>query len=91
MNLYITKSKRKNKKYDLLDSNTKYLLSFGASMYSDYTIHKDEARRQRYTTRHKKHEDWTANGVQTAGFWARWLLWNLPTLQDSIRDVNKKI
>ena len=41
MNLYITKSTRKNKKYDLLDSNKKYLLSFGASLYSDYTIHKD--------------------------------------------------
>ena len=69
----------------------KYLLSFGASMYSDYTMHKDEARRQRYITRHKKTEDLTASGVQTAGFWARWLLWNLPTVQDSIRDVNKRV
>ena len=33
MNLYITKSTRKNKKYDLLDSNKKYVLSFG-----DYLI-----------------------------------------------------
>ena len=88
MNLYITKSTRKNKKYDLLDSNKKYLLSFGASMYSDYTIHKDEARRQRYITRHQKNEDFNKTGRYTSGVWARWLLWNLPTLQDSIRDVN---
>ena len=57
MNLYITKSKHKHEKCDFLDSNQKYLLSFGASMYSDYTIHKDEARRQRYIARHQKNED----------------------------------
>ena len=90
MNLYIKKSTRKNKKYDLLDSNKKYLLSFGASLYSDYTIHKDEARRQRYITRHQKNEDWTANRVKTAGLMSRFLLWNLPTLQDSIRDTNRR-
>ena len=86
MNLYITKSKHKNKKYVLLDSNKKYLLSFGASMYSDYTIHKDE----RYISRYKNTEDWAANGIQTAYFMSRFLLWNLPTLQDSIRDTNRR-
>ena len=68
MNLYIKKSTRKNKKYDLLDSNKKYLLSFGASLYSDYTIHKDEARRQRYIARHQKHEDFNKSGLYTSGF-----------------------
>lgn len=57
MNLYITKSTRKNKKYDLLDSNKKYLLSFGHSQYEDYTIHKDQTRQQRYISRFKKNED----------------------------------
>ena len=41
MNLYITKSKRNNKKHDLLDSDKKYIIAFGASLYYDYTIHKD--------------------------------------------------
>ena len=63
MNLYITKSTWKNKKYDLLDSNTRYLLSCGASMYSDYTIHKDEARRQRYISRHQKNQDFNKKAV----------------------------
>ena len=67
-----------------------YLLSFGASMYSDNTIHKDEVRQHRCITRHKKNEGWTTNRVQTAGFWSKHLLWNLPTLQDSIRDVKKR-
>ena len=46
MNLYITKSKRKNKKYDLLDTDKKYLLSFGDSRYQDYTMHKDDDRKK---------------------------------------------
>ena len=46
MNLYITKSKRKNKKYDLLDSDKQFILSFGDSRYQDYTMHKDDDRKQ---------------------------------------------
>ena len=46
MNLYITKSKRKNKKYDLLDSDKNYIISFGDNRYSDYTMHKDDDRKK---------------------------------------------
>ena len=90
MNLYITKSTRKNKKYDLLDSNKKYLLSFGDSIYSDYTMHKDPQRQANYSSRHKKMRDWSKSGIYTAGFWSKRLLWNLPALTTSIRDVNKR-
>ena len=62
-------------------------------MYSDYTIHKtihkDEARRQRYIARHQKNEDFNKSGFYTSGFWAKHLLWNLQTLEASIRDENK--
>ena len=63
MNLYITKSKRKNKKYDLLDSDKKYIISFGASLYSDYTIHKDSDRKTNYLSRHKTNENWGVTGL----------------------------
>ena len=89
MNLYITKSTRKNKKYDLLDSDKKYLLSFGHSQYEDYTIHKNQTRQANYLSRHGK-EDHSAKNVISAAFMSRWLLWNLPTLTASIRDVNKR-
>lgn len=89
MNLYITKSTRKNKKYDLLDSNKKYLLSFGDNRYQDYTIHKDPKRQANYLSRHKN-ENWNKSGIYTAGFWSKHLLWNLPSLTESIRDVNKR-
>ena len=90
MNLYITKSKRKNKKYDLLDNNKKYLLSFGDSRFEDYTMHKDPQRQANYLSRHKANENWNKSGIYTAGFWSKHLLWNLPSLTESIRDVNKR-
>ena len=90
MNLYITKSTRKNKKYDLLDSNKKYLLSFGHSQYEDYTIHKNQTRQANYLSRHKKNEDWNKSGIYTSGFWSKHILGNKETLQASIRDVNKR-
>ena len=88
MNLYITKSKGKNKKYDLLDSNKKYILSFGDNRYSDYTMHKDDDRKN-YLSRHGK-EDHSAKNIKSAAFMSAHLLWGKPTLQASIRDVNKR-
>ena len=90
MNLYIAKSKRKNKNYDLLDSDKKYLLSFGDSRFQDYTMHKDDDRKTNYLSRHKTNENWGVTGIKSAGFWSRWILWGKPTLQASISDVNKR-
>ena len=93
LKLFITKSKKENKQFDLLNENKEYILSFGAKGYSDYTIHKDFERKQRYINRHspvKTNEDWHKSGLYTAGFWSRYLLWNLPSLRDSIKDVNSR-
>jgi hypothetical protein len=38
---------------------------FGAAGMSDFTKHKDEARKQRYVYRHKNNEMWTINQVLT--------------------------
>ena len=54
MNLYITKSKINNKKYDLLDSDNKYIISFGDSIYQDYTMHTTIDRTTIYLSRHGK-------------------------------------
>jgi hypothetical protein len=63
---------------------------FGARGYSDFTRHGDTARRRRYIMRHEAREDWTEHGIKTAGFWSRWLLWNKPTLSESLTDINRK-
>ena len=60
---------------------------FGASGYSDFPTHKDEARKQRYINRHKNNEVWSKSGIDTAGFWSRWILWHLPTIKESYNDI----
>ena len=63
---------------------------FGAMGYQDFTASKDEKRKASYLARHKTSEDWTLTGVDTAGFWARWILWNKPSITASIRDINQR-
>ena len=88
INVTIQPSKKKGKKYDAV-VNDKKTVSFGAKGYSDYTIHKDPERKKRYDQRHKKNEDWS--DPTTAGFYAKNILWNKPSLQASIADVNKRM
>lgn len=66
------------------------VVNFGASGYEDFTTHKDRARMERYTKRHAPTEDWTKKGLSTPGFWAKHLLWNKPSLDQSIKDVEGK-
>ncbi len=61
---------------------------FGAKGYSDFTIHKDEARKQRYINRHSSNESW--NNPQTAGALSRWILWNKTSLRASIKDFKAR-
>jgi len=63
-------------------------IHFGDSNYSDYTIHKDESRRQRYIDRHRKSEDW--ENPMTGGTLALYILWNKPTINAGIADYKKK-
>jgi len=84
--IVISLSKIKNKKYTATINGT-FHVNFGARGFQDYTQHKDPKRKERYIKRHQKSEDWTINGIKTAGFFSRWLLWNLPTLQESANDI----
>ena len=88
MEIVISKSTNKNKKFDAFIDGKK--ISFGAVGYSDYTIHKDPERKERYIARHKKNEDWNKSGIKTAGYWSKHLLWNKDTLTKSIDDISKK-
>ena len=88
MEVVISKSTNKNKKFDVVVDGKK--ISFGAVGYSDYTIHKDPERKERYITRHAKREDWNKSGLKTAGYWSKHLLWNKDTLTKSINDISKK-
>ena len=81
-------SNRKNKKYMVILKNK--TIHFGAKGYSDFTKHRDVDRKRRYDARHKTNENWTSSGINTAGFWAKWILWNKPTIRGSMNDIRKR-
>ena len=83
------KSNKPNKKYYIITNNDKKVY-FGQAGASDMTIHKDEQRKQRYINRHKNNENWSKSGIDTACFWSRWLLWNLPTKKNSYMDIKRR-
>ena len=89
MKVTLLKSPRRDKKFRVVFSNGKHV-DFGQIGYSDYTIHKDPERMKRYINRHKSREKWGIRGVQTAGFWSRWLLWSKPSLTEAKVLVQKK-
>lgn len=84
----LSRSTRAGKKFMINVDGTK--VHFGAEGYDDYTTHKDNDRKERYLARHKSREDWAKSGIKTAGFWSRWLLWNKPTIQGSIKDIEDR-
>ena len=87
---YILKpSTRKDKKWMIITPENKKI-HFGQEGYSDYTIHKNDIRKKSYIARHQKRENWTKSGINTPGFFARWILWNLPSLMNSISDTERR-
>ena len=89
MDIVISKSTNKSKKYDaVIDGKKK--ISFGEKGASDYTKHKDEERKLAYIKRHTPNEKHGLDGVKTAGFWCRWTLWHKSTIKESVADINKK-
>ena len=81
--MHVTRSSRKDTTY-MVRVNDR-LIHFGARDYEDFTTHGDDRRKANYLARHRN-ENWADE--DTARFWARWILWNKPTMAESTRDVN---
>ena len=102
IHIKLFKSPLKNKKYRMLfyvlDNNKKLQKTkhtdFGGvktdgTPHSDFTMHKDEARKDRCLMRHvKNNEDWSK--FLTAGASSRWMSWNKPNTRDALEDHAKK-
>ena len=91
MRVVITKSILAGKKMTAVfyDGDKKVkTIHFGQAGASDFTIHKDEARKQLYIDRHRKRENW--NDPMTAGALSLYVLWNKPTLSASIADFKRR-
>jgi len=92
MKVVIKRSPKHDKKlvaifYDQYGVKTK-TTHFGAKGMSDYTIHKDPIRKERYIERHKNRENW--NDYFSAGALSRWILWNKSSLTPSIADYKRR-
>ena len=97
MKVILAHSNKRGKKWMVTFSDD-VSVHFGAKGYSDYPKHQDEERKQRYIQRHggskeglsSTKEDWSKSGIRKAGFWSRWLLWNKPSMENSIIDIKKR-
>ncbi len=68
-------SKRSGKKWQVrvpTSSGRGVTVRFGDAKMSDYTLHKDKARRERYRTRHQRDR---IDDPYAPGFWSWWSLW----------------
>ena len=85
---FLGRSKRPYKKYYVRRLDDNKSIHFGNNRYEDYTQHKDDKRKLNYLIRHQKNEDWL--NPNTAGFWAKHLLWNKKSIQSSIKDIENR-
>ena len=61
---------------------------FGQAGAGDFTKTGDEEKKKNYIARHRPRENW--NDPKSAGALSRFVLWNKPTLQGSIRDYKSR-
>ena len=88
--LRIGKSPIKGKKYRAYFSNGTHT-DFGAVGYSDFTKHRDPARRQRYLNRHRKRENWSrGSGCKSAGSLSRFILWGQGGLRENVAAYKRR-
>ena len=94
MKVEIKKSTKQDKKLMAIftDNNGKKITTthFGAKGMTDFTIHKDKERRERYIRRHKR--DLRTGDPTRAGFLSMYVLWgDEPNLNSSIRNYKKRL
>ena len=85
------KLKGNSKKYEItFEKKGKiYTRKFGAAGMSDFTIHKDKERRERYISRHIK--DLKTGDPMRAGYLSMYILWNKPSIKTSLADYKRRL
>lgn len=72
------------------DSGREKTVRVGARGMDDFTKTHDEEQKERYVRRHAAREDWRLSGILSSGFWAKHLLWNKPSLAESVADTKRR-
>jgi hypothetical protein len=88
MDTYILKKSKRDDKRLVIIMNENMKHHFGLKGGKTFIDGRTEKERQNYIARHKVRENW--GNIHTSGFWAYHLLWNKPTLTESIKDVEKR-
>lgn len=92
--LGLHKSDKPDKKYYaefLSDSGNTTRTYFGAAGMMDFTKYPSNIRqlhKDAYLKRHRETEDW--NDPTSAGALAKFILWNKPTVEASLRDYKRR-
>jgi len=87
MKVRIEKSKRKNKRFVAIFEDGRKT-HFGLRGGSTYIDHQDKTKRKNYLKRHVVRENW--DDFQSAGSLSRFLLWDLPTFNASLKKYKKR-
>jgi hypothetical protein len=89
--VHIKKSHDGKHKYEAVfksDNGRERTVKFGAVGYEDFTMHHDLKRKEAYLERHQSRETWSR--PDTPGALSRWILWNKPTLKESVADFKRR-
>lgn len=88
--LSITPSTKADKKLMAIFDNDgrRKTVHFGQKNADDFTITKNLDQKNRYQTRHRK--DLETKDPTRAGYLSWYILWNKPTLTESIRDYRQR-
>lgn len=92
MYVQLKKSTISGKKYTAVFYDNQWIkiktTHFGSAGMSDYTIHKDDERKQRYIDRHSANENW--DNYMSAGSLSKHILWSKPSVSASYNAYLKK-
>ena len=82
----VTRSNKSGKRLQAsFDNKT---VHFGAKGGSTYIDHRDPKTKANWEARHKVRENW--KDYDSAGALAKHVLWNKPTIAESVRDLNAR-
>ena len=80
-------SSRDNKRYEIIFSEPKKTIHFGAKNSNTFLDHKNEKLKSNYIKRHQANEDWTR---VNAGSLSRYLLWEEKSIYNNLKDYLDK-
>lgn len=89
MDIVLLPSTKKGKKW-MVVFETGEMVHFGAEGYDDYTTHGDIKRKQLFLKRFRTLILENRNDFHSPMFWSMMLLWNKPTMKESIDYLENK-